>query len=84
MNITVFEMLCHIAKTFAMGGLIGLAVSIFTIALIRRLAKRAERYELTYVPMTLVESKLWKCVLVAYPLLFGITLAAFCVVKMLK
>ncbi|MGA3266484.1 MAG: hypothetical protein ABSE16_06660 [Verrucomicrobiota bacterium] len=81
MNTTIVEMLGHIAKTFAVGGLIGLAVSIFTIVLIKKLAKRAELYELTYVPMTLVESKLWKCVLIAYPLLFGISLAVFYLLK---
>lgn len=83
MNSTILEMLSHVAKTFAVGGLIGLAVSIFTIVLIKKLAKRAELYELTYVPMTLVEGKLWKCVLIAYPLLFGISLAVFCVFEKL-
>jgi len=81
MNTTILEMLGHIAKTFAIGSLIGLAVSIFTIVLIKQLAKRAENYELTYVPMTLVESKLWKWVVIAYPLLFGISLAIFFLLK---
>ena len=83
MNTTTLEILIHLAKTFAVGGLIGLAVSIFTIVLIKKLAKRAERYELTYEPMTLVESKLWKCVFIAYPLLFGISLAIFCFLEKL-
>jgi len=71
-------------KVFAVGGIVGLAVSIFTIILIRRLAKRVKRYELTYVPMTLVESKLWQWALIAYPLAFAATFAAIYAMGFMK
>jgi hypothetical protein len=74
----------HFIVIFGIGSLIGLGVSIFTIILMRRLAKRAELYRPTYIPMTLVESKMWKCVLIAYPLLFGIVLSIIWAFKLLK
>jgi hypothetical protein len=80
----IIEIISHIVRAFAIGGSIGLIVSVFTMMLIKRMAKRAKRYELNYIPMTLVESKLWKSVLIAYPLLFGAVLTILCSLNMLK
>ncbi len=80
MNMITTDIMGHVTKTFIIGIFIGLMVSLFTMIMIKRLAKRAERYELTYIPMTLVESKLWKCVLLTYPLLVGFLFALACVV----
>ncbi len=76
MNNKLFDILAHVTTTFIAGILIGILVSIFTIFLIKKLAKRAERYELTYMPITLVESKMRKCIFIVYPLAFGIAFAA--------
>jgi hypothetical protein len=83
MNDSLITLLVNIAKCFAVGGLIGILMTIFTMILIRRLAKRARRYELNYVPITLVESKLWKTTLIAYPIFFGIAFAVICGMKIM-
>jgi hypothetical protein len=80
----IVEIIGHVAKYFATGCIVGIPVSLFTIILMRRLAKRAKYYRLTYVPMTLVESKLWKCALIAYPLAFGLSFTLLCVFKMIQ
>jgi hypothetical protein len=77
-------MLIQILKIFALGGFAGFLVSVLTIIMIKKLAKRADHYEMTYVPMTLVESKLWKCVLIVYPLLFASAFAFVCALKLFK
>jgi len=74
----------HIVEYFAIGCLVGIPVSLFTVVLIRRLAKRAKLYRPTYVPMTLVESKLLKCVFIAYPLAFGLSFMLLCMFKMIR
>jgi hypothetical protein len=79
----IIEIIRHIAEYFALGCLVGIPVSLFTIVLIRRLAKRAKLYRPTFVPMTLVESKLLKCVLIAYPLAFGLSFVLLCMFKMI-
>jgi hypothetical protein len=81
---SIYDIVGHITKCFALGCLFGLPVSLFTIILMRKLAKRASRYRPTYVPMTLVESKLWKCALIAYPLAFGLSFMLLCMFKMIR
>jgi hypothetical protein len=80
----IVRVIGHVAKYFAIGCTVGIPVSLFTIILMRRLARRAKYYRLTYVPMTLVESKLWKYALIAYPLAFGFTFMLLCVFKMIQ
>jgi hypothetical protein len=72
----------RLAEYAALGCFVGVLVSLFTIFLICRLAKRV-RYYRAYTPMTIVESKLWKLAMIAYPIAFGLGFMAFCVVKMI-
>lgn len=59
-------------KSAFLGLLFGIVVSLVTIMMVRMLAKRAERYEPTFVPMVLVESKLWQWSFIVYPVFFAI------------
>jgi len=83
MNAITPAIAVSVAKIFFVGILIGFLVSLFTVIMIKKMARRTERYELTYVPMTLVESKLWKCAFIAYPLLISsLFIAAFVVMEL--
>ena len=60
---------------FAQGALIGVGVAFLTLWSIKRLAKRAERYAPTYVPVVLVETKCHSFFFAFYPVVFGVCFA---------
>jgi len=81
MTNSIGAVISHVVKYFAIGGVVGLVVSIFTIAMIMRVAKRTRYYEPTYVPIRLAEPTLWHCVFISYPIIFAI---GFAVASFLK
>jgi len=75
MTDSIITVILHALRYFAVGGIVGLIVSIFTIIMILRIAKRTTYYEPTYVPIRLAETKLWQCVFISYPIIFGVGFA---------
>ena len=84
MNSSFLHVLALFARLCGLGVFVGLISSMFTMGMLRVLARRTEHYKPTYMPMRLVESKVIVCMLITYPILFALLFALLFAFKVMN